>query len=373
MSFEQRIKIHQALDTTVEQLRHGLDIMRGLGIESRWVKGLALACIVAGPLKGRISPHRGTLVVSNVTLKSIAFMLYKPAQHGWNRYGSLWAWLGTDIKTITAACHLAVVGGESALWAEVKQTFAERIPMAVLSESNDGTLRVAADRANNVRTLTAAEHALADRLRGYVDAKVSVSMLLYGPQGSAKTTAACSIARLVCGSYFRLSASNVGDDVTQALVALRPAAVIIDDIDRVGDVTLLELLDALASANTVVICTSNTAPDARHGDGPDDLMDAALVRSGRMDIHYHVAGLPPEAHAQICREQGLHAVDLGPRAAELLASDLVTLGRRLAARDLADPEAAVEDLLQRRTNTSKSLSASPHLRLRSIVAQAIES
>jgi hypothetical protein len=149
--------------------------------------------------------------------------------------------------------------------------------------------------------------------------------------------------------------------VIHALVDLRPPVVIVDDIDRVGNVSLLELLDALAGAGVIVLCTSNTSPDTRHGDDPDDLMDAALCRSGRMDIHHFVATLSTEAHEQICRAQGLTNVDLGPRRGELLASDLATLGRMRAANDLPDPIAAVDDLLQRRTNKRKVLRAVPAL------------
>lgn len=377
-SFEKRVRVYRTVDETVEIVAHALDSLRGLGIESRWIKRVAVARIVASYGKRFLSPYKGVTTVENSTLKRMAFALYQPKQAGWNRYGSLWAWCEASASKTSASSkaevnrngHLSVQGGETALWSEVKQTFAATLPSALLSEAADGA-RVVADRPTNVRTLTSAEHTLADRIRGYVNAKVPVSMLLYGPQGSAKTTAACSIARLVCGSYFRLSASSVCDDVTQALVALRPAAVIIDDIDRVGDVALLELLDALASASTVVICTSNTDPDARHGSDADDLMDAALVRSGRMDIHHRVAGLPPEAHVQIRREQGLTHVDLGPRAGDLLASDLATLGRRHAAGDLPDPHEAVVDLLQRRTNTSKSLRSVPRLQVRSEVVETL--
>ncbi len=372
LSFETRVRVYRTVDETVEKVAHALDSLRGLGIESRWIKRVAVAQIIASYGKRFLSPHKGATNVESFTLKRMAFALYQPKRSGWNRYGSLWAWCeGSTTKAeVNRNGHLSVQGGETALWSEVKQTFAATLPSALLSEAADGA-RVVADRPTNVRTLTSAEHTLADRIRGYVNAKVPVSMLLYGPQGSAKTTAACSIARLVCGSYFRLSASSVCDDVTQALVALRPAAVIIDDIDRVDDVALLDLLDALASSATVVICTSNTDPDDRHGGDPDDLMDAALVRSGRMDIHHRVAGLPPEAHAQIRREQGLTHVDLGPRAGDLLASDLAALGRRHAAGDLPGPHEAVADLLQRRTNTSKSLRAVPRLQVRSEAVETL--
>jgi hypothetical protein len=85
----------------------------------------------------------------------------------------------------------------------------------------------------------------------------------------------------------------------------------------------------------------------------------------KIDVRTSTFTLPlsPEAHAQICRTQGLAGVDLGPRAGDLLASDLATLGRMRLANDLSDPVAAVDDLLQRRTNKRKMLRAMPALSL----------
>jgi hypothetical protein len=363
LTFNARVRLCRKLDVFIEHAGYTLDAVRGLGVESRAVKGLAFAKVAAGFLKDRVSPFDGCVTVNNDPLKQIANALFAPKSAGWNRYGSTWTWTRNEDDrpgAPSATGHLAVVGGEPALWYEVKLAFAEKFPAALLADSRHG-LRVTADRPNNVRELTSTELELAERIRGYALARVPVSILLYGPQGSAKTTAACSIANLVAGSYFRLSADHVERDVIHALVDLRPPVVIVDDIDRVGNVSLLELLDALAGAGVIVMCTSNTSPDARHGDDPNDLMDAALCRSGRMDIHFHVAALSPEAHTQICRTQGLAGVDLGPRAGELLASDLATLGRMRLANDLSDPIAAVDDLLQRRTNKRKVLRAVPTL------------
>jgi hypothetical protein len=363
LTFNARVRLYSKLDRFVEQAGYALDALRGLGVESRGVKGLAVAKIVVGLVKPHVSPHAECTVVNNTSLQRIASALFQPKSSGWNQYGSTWVWLESNADGSgrpTVEGHTSVVGGESALWREVKLAFAEKFPAALLADSRQG-LRVTADRPNNVRELTSTELELAERIRGYALARVPVSVLLYGPQGSAKTTAACSIANLVAGSYFRLSADHVERDVIHALVDLRPPVVIVDDIDRVGNVSLLELLDALAGAGVIVMCTSNTAPDTRHGDDPNDLMDAALCRSGRMDIHFHVTVLSSEAHAQICRAQGLASIDLGPRAGELLASDLATLGRMRLANDLPDPIAAVDDLLQRRTNKRKVLRAVPTL------------
>lgn len=106
-----------------------------------------------------------------------------------------------------------------------------------------------------------------------------------------------------------------------------------------------------------VLALANGAKHALFGGGCSPLPDATLLRAALALDRMRTA------HAQIRREQGLTDVDLGPRAGELLASDLVTLGRRQRARDLHDPAGAVEDLLRRRTNTTKSLRAVPKLRL----------
>ena len=352
--FAARIRLHQALDSFVERTERTLDKLRGLGIESRLVRWTAFGAVAAGLVKSVTSPHRTDRRhrLSQTTAR-LAFAVWSPVHCGWVRFGSLWAFVGnkTDGTGLnTESTYLYAT--EAELWAELRGAFAEMYPAAVLAESR-GDIRVSADRSSNVRRLTASERELAQRVAKYVNAGVPTSVLLYGPQGSAKTTAACSIASQVCGSYFRLSADHVGSEEIQTLIDLQPRAVVIDDIDRLHDVALLELLDALKSTGVHVFGTSNTSPDGRHGD--TDLMDAALVRSGRFDIHVHVAGLDAESHAQICREHGLAGVDLGPRAGELLSSDLVTLGRMHKAGDLPAPSAAVDDLLVRRTNNTRKL------------------
>jgi hypothetical protein len=356
--FTARIRIHRVLDTFVERTEWTLDKVRGLGIDSRLVRWTAVGAVAAGLMKSVVSPHGHSKKLSSTTAR-LALAVWPSHRPGWIRLGSLWAFISNsgdlpegDPDTLWLAAT------ETELWTELRDAFAAKYPAALLAEYRN-TVLVTADRSNNVRRLTAREHELAQRVAKYVAAGVPTSVLLYGPQGSAKTTAACSIASMVVGSYFRLSADHVGSEEIHTLVDLRPRAVIVDDIDRIDDVALLELLDTLKAAGVIVFGTSNTAPDARHGD--IDLMDAALVRSGRFDIHEHVAGLDPESHAQIRRENGLAHVDLGPRADELLASDIVALGRMHKAGDLPDPHDAVEDLLLRRTNDTRKLRVQPKL------------
>lgn len=364
--FLARVRVYRALDTIQERGDWVLTQIRGLGLESPMIKWAALGTVAIGLGKHLVSPRGRAAKISRVTALfafSVWPDVYASTSEGWLRLGSVWAWVGRDpaapSRPDPANVYLREGCTEADLWAELREAFAAKYPAAQLSEQRDGYVAVTADRPTNVRRLTPREEGLARRLRGYVDAGVSTSVLLYGPQGSAKTTAACSVADAIAGSYFRLAASNIGREEIRTLVDLRPRVVILDDIDRVGDVSLLEMLDAMTAAGVVVFATSNTAPDARHGD--TELMDAALVRSGRFDIHIRVDQLDPESHAQICRDNGLGGVDLGPRSSELLSSDLVALGRMHAAHDLSDPPAAAEDLLLRRTNTMRRLRVQPSL------------
>jgi hypothetical protein len=361
-----RIRLHRVLDKFVERTEWTLDKVRGLGIESRLVRWTAIGAVIAGLVKAVTNPHLCTTKISPTTAR-LAFAVWPPQRPGWIQLGSLWAVVHSSPESAVDVDPGTVwlAATEAELWTELRDAFAERYPAAQLAEHRDG-VRVTGDRATNVRRLTPSERELATRVAKYVDARVSTSVLLYGPQGSAKTTAACSIASTVCGSYFRLSADHVGSEEIYALVDLRPRAVVIDDIDRVHDVALLEMLDTLTSAGVIVFATSNTSPDARHGDDTDDLMDAALVRSGRFDIHHPVYQLDPESHAQICRDNGLSGVELGPRSAELLASDLVALGRMHRADDLPHPIEAAEDMLLRRTNTTRRLKVQPKFTLTAV-------
>ena len=354
--FGRRVAVHRALDRVVGEVYQIMDGLRGLGIEGRGIKTMA-ALHTVGRLASRlINPYEEADNVNDVTLKRLMHAVFD-LRPGWNQMGETWVWLengqdGKDRPSVEG--HTQARGGEDAVWGEVRAKFFAKVPCASMGHVEDGSLRVTADRPMNVRPLTTAEWALADRVRKYVKTQTPVSLLFWGPQGSAKTTKACSIAHACTGGYFRLTAASVHVEVAHSLAKLQPGAVVIDDIDRVHDVSLLDFLDALTAAGVVTICTSNTAPDARHDD--DQLMDAALVRSGRMDIHVRVAGLDPESHSEICRSVGLD-VDLGPSGGDLLASDLARLGRALRAGDLDDPHAAVDDLLQRRTNTKRTLRA----------------
>jgi hypothetical protein len=360
--FKRKLAIHRALDWVQVESTRVLDGLRGLGIENRAVRLLAAAGILSSYAKIWTNVSDETTVIHRIELKRLLHSVFdlKP---GWNRVGETWLFCEHAVDAKARASvdgHTEFRGTEDELWEIVQAEFSRLLPCAAMGCTREGYLRIEADRPNNVRSLTASERSLAERVGKYVAAGVATSLLLYGPQGSAKTTAACSIARACTGGYFRLSAEHVSRDMTHALVRLAPGAVIVDDIDRVDDVSLLEMLDALTGAGVISICTSNTAPDNRH-DEDAELMDAALVRSGRLDIHHRIARLDSESFEEIRAAVGLVGVDLGPDGAEMLASDLACLGRMHKAGDLADPRAAVADLMLRRTNKRFTLRAVPML------------
>lgn len=355
VDFKQRIAVHRALDWMQIESSTILEGLRGLGIETRAVKALAAVGVVARYVKIWTSVSGDATVVRSDELKRLMHAVFDLSP-GWNRVAQAWVYCEHSADKSRRASvdgHTEIIGSEDDLWAIVTAEFQKKLPCAVLTETRENYLRIEADRPSNVRALTSSERELGDRVGKYVDARESVSILLYGPQGSAKTTAACSIAQAYTGGYFRLSAEYVSRSMTYALVKLSPPAVVVDDIDRVNDVALLEMLDALTGAGLVTFCTSNTAPDNRHGD--QRLMDAALVRSSRLDIHQRIDRLDGEAHEEIRKAVGLTGVDLGPDGGEMLASDLACLGRMHRSGDLADPRAAVADLLKRRSNTSHTL------------------
>lgn len=352
--FQARVKTYIALREIGNKVEGTLNLVRGLGIDHPIIRWLAIAEVMNIAIRDQVNPHKHAENVSCTGLGMIVISLFGIDTGGWNRIGNTWCWLATSEDGKPRPSNFSAVGGEDAVWREVREEFSARFPAARLANGREG-IRVGADLEANVRGLTAFEASIAEQLRKYTQAGEPVSALFYGPQGSAKTTGACSIAMHVCGSYFRMPAGETSHDMIHTLTELRPAAVIIDDIDRVNDVILLELLDALMAVGVLVIGTSNSEPDDRNGAGIDDLMDAALVRSGRFDLHYRVATLDPESHAQICREQGLESVDLGPDGVALLASDLAALGRAHRVGDLPDPPAAVANLLRRRTNNRRVL------------------
>lgn len=358
--FSKRVAVHRAVDRAQGYAIQTLNDLRGLGIEGASVKATAAFSVGAKFFLAWVNPYQECESVSNGTLKRALHAAFDDLRPGWNDLGETWVWLehqpdGRDRPSVDGCTSAR--GGEEALWRAVRSRFFTRLPCASMAVTSEGRLRIVADRPTNVRHLTASERVVYARVAKYVRSGTAVSVLLYGPQGSAKTTMACLVAHACTGGYFRLSAEHVDQEVAHALAQLRPGAVVIDDIDRSGDVALLDFLDALSAAGVITICTSNTAPDARHDD--TELMDAALVRSGRMDIHMRIAGLNPESHAEICRSVGLTGVDLGPSGGDLLASDLACLGRMHRAGDLTDPSSAVADLLQRRSNTRHTLRAVP--------------
>lgn len=363
--FSKRVAIHRTVDQAQGYAIQVLNDLRGLGIEGTAVKATAAFSVGAKFFLAWVNPYQECEGISNAATKRMLHAAFDDLRPGWNDIGETWVWLEhqPDGERPRVDGCTSARGGEEAVWKAIRSKFFKRLPCANMATTPSGNLRVSADRPTNVRSLTASERRVSARIAGYVRTTTGVSVLLYGPQGSAKTTMACSVAYACTGGYFRLNANHVCAEMAHALAQLRPGAVIIDDIDRSDDVALLDFLDALSAADVITICTSNTSPDNRHDD--EQLMDAALVRSGRMDIHIRIAGLDPESHAEICRSVGLTGVDLGSRGGELLASDLACLGRMHRAGDLSDPSGVVADLLQRRTNKRHTLSAVPMLTAKS--------
>lgn len=225
-------------------------------------------------------------------------------------------------------------GGEARLVSAVRDELARATPAALLSGS------IGADLPNLVRRLTSTEAKLEERLSKYLDAGVHRSVLFYGPPSSAKTSAACSIAMRLVGSYVRLHASRLTVETADALCMLRPMAVVVDDLDRCTNTDeILDLLQRLADTVPLVFATANVRQN----------IDAAGQAPHRLNLHIEVAGLDPEAQREVAIAAGIGGIDLGPEADALLAGELIELGKRFRAGDLAKPAAAVRELLDRRT------------------------
>lgn len=209
-----------------------------------------------------------------------------------------------------------------------------RMPAAVLGPA---TVGVGPDRDGVVRALTRREQAIAERVGKYWGAGVHRSVLLYGPRGSAKTSLACSVSMQLAGSYLRVPSSALDEAALELLSHLRVKAVVIDDLDR-HEGNALELLERLNAVVPLVWVTVNDA----------GALDSALTRPGRCDLAIEVSGLDAEARAEVVAAAGLEGVDLGDAGDDLLAAELVELGRRRRVGDLDDPRAAAAELVGRR-------------------------
>jgi SpoVK/Ycf46/Vps4 family AAA+-type ATPase len=231
----------------------------------------------------------------------------------------------------------------------VAAQMAERMPRAHMTEQ-----LVRGEAPGLVRPLVGRERALRDRLAKYAATDIHRSVLLYGPPGSAKTTAACSIAESLVGSYIRVAAPCVSAERLDLLTQLAPKCVIVDDIDRHHSPDeLLGMLDDLNRTVPLVFATANERTK----------IGAAQCRTGRLDIHVEMSELDPESFVEVSRTLRLSDIDLGPRGRELLASDLAEISERLRADDVPDGvSAVVDELLARRDIEYVARPAVPRVR-----------
>lgn len=139
-------------------------------------------------------------------------------------------------------------------------------------------------------------------------------VLLYGPPGCAKTLIAQAVATESRQNFLAVKGSElikmyVGEserairDVFRRARAAKPCIIFFDEIDSIGKsrdktpesglnvvATLLNEMDGIEALKDVFIIGATNRPD---------ILDAALIRVGRFDVHIHI-GLPtPEARKRI--------------------------------------------------------------------------
>jgi AAA family ATPase len=133
-------------------------------------------------------------------------------------------------------------------------------------------------------------------------------VLLYGPPGCAKTLIAQAVATESNQNFLAVKGSElikmyVGEserairDVFRRARAARPCIIFFDEIDSIGKsreksqdsglnvvATLLNEMDGIEALKEVFIIGATNRPD---------ILDSALIRTGRFDAHIHI-GLPSE-------------------------------------------------------------------------------
>ncbi|KAL5418065.1 hypothetical protein PMIN06_006035 [Paraphaeosphaeria minitans] len=141
-------------------------------------------------------------------------------------------------------------------------------------------------------------------------------VLLYGPPGCAKTLIAQAVATESNQNFLAVKGSElikmyVGEserairDVFRRARAAKPCIIFFDEIDSIGKsrdkgqdsglnvvTTLLNEMDGIEALKDVFIIGATNRPD---------ILDSALIRVGRFDVHIHI-GLPTkEARRQILK------------------------------------------------------------------------
>lgn len=119
---------------------------------------------------------------------------------------------------------------------------------------------------------------LLNRLQKFFDRGEQRSVLLYGPPGTGKSSMVRNITQKLEWRTVFLDLSNqnrmTGSKLSFYLNFLHPSAVIVDDIDRIGDVSeLLSSIDRIRETVRLFFATANDFAS----------FDAALVRAGRFD------------------------------------------------------------------------------------------
>lgn len=230
-------------------------------------------------------------------------------------------------------------GSLAELGEAVGREVARRMPHAILGRSG-----IEADRPSLVRRLTKRESAVEATLAKYMRIGCHRSVLLFGPRGSAKTSLACSVSSRLVGSYLRVPSDAIDEAMVELLGHMRVQSVVLDDLDR-HEGNSLELLERLNAAVPLVWITVNDAGE----------LDSALTRPGRADLVFEVAGDDDEARAEVMAAAGLEGVEFGSAGGQLLAAEVLELGRRHRAGDLDDPPGAAAELVDRRERWSLQL------------------
>lgn len=151
--------------------------------------------------------------------------------------------------------------------------------------------------------------------------------VLWGPPRGGKSVAARQIAQAVGDGWVRVCGKAALDPhVWAAIFALKPAALILDDLDACAqdDDALLGWIEVARGFARVIVSTMNILPGAARGDGSHDLR-GALLAPGR------AADERPRLYAGL--EQGIRdmiapSVEPELRAADLLAGYLAELEKR---------------------------------------------
>lgn len=180
------------------------------------------------------------------------------------------------------------------------------------------------------------------------------AVILYGPPGTGKTSLAAAVAKHNGGRLLKIDAACMAHlsvpDLGFLLDALEPRYLLIDDLDRapIDDVRarVLFLFERIKSAGVSSFITANDASK----------LDAALLRSGRIDVPIEIPLPDAEERADIIGQMGLVGHDLIERTDGWCHADLDALAERARREPLAD---AVADMSTLRGLAAMAAGAAP--------------